>query len=442
MKISHALRLQPGDVVAFVGAGGKTGCIRRIMQEQADRSLVLAATATNLAKEESDLAPRHFIIDSTEAFNRAIASLDVVGGALFTGPQNEAGDKWTQLEQRYLSLLAKQVQGLGGFLLVEADGARRKLFKAPAEHEPVISPESTIVVPVVHIDVLGKALTGDVVHRPERVARLLGIEEGSPLRAVHIAELMRHEQGGLKNVPDNARVRVFINGVETPQRFDQARAIAMELEDKARITSVILGAVKNDDPVSEAWGKTGVVILGAGGSTRYGAPKLLERWKGKGILRQVVEKVLASGLGPAVVVLGADFENVSRDISDLPIEIIHNPNWEQGQSTSVITGLQAVEDRCEAIIFVLGDMPAVGPTILEDLVTAHRVTLESIVAPTSGGRLGNPVLFDKRTFIDLARVEGDQGGRVLFDSYPPHSIPANEGVLFDIDTPGDLDFDL
>ncbi len=126
-------------------------------------------------------------------------------------------------------------------------------------------------------------------------------------------------------------------------------------------------------------------------------------------------------------------------ISDLPVKIVHNPDWSAGQSTSLIIGLEAIKDSCEAVIFMLGDMPAVGLTTLEALVETHRKTLESVVAPLAGGRWGNPVLFDRRTFEALTRVEGDRGGRVLFDRYPPHPITADESVLMDIDRQEDLD---
>jgi molybdenum cofactor cytidylyltransferase len=441
VELYQALRLGAGDVVAFVGAGGKTGCMRRIMQERSQEALVLATTTTNLAKQEAAIAPEHFVILSAEDLEQAFSTLDKNGGALFTGPLNTIEDKWTSLADDLVSRLIGQAKASGGMLLVEADGARRKYLKAPAEHEPVIPSQTTVVVPVICIDVLEQPLTDDVVHRPERVARLLGIERGSLLRANHLAKLIRHEGGGLKNVPEQAQVRVFINGVEAQENLDQAQTIARELDCERRISSVVLGALTSDDPVCEVWGKTGVVILAAGGSSRFGSPKLNEKWRGEFILRQVVEMVLASGCEPMVVVLGADYEQLSGSISDLPVPILENPQWSDGQSTSLIAGLQAIKNRCDAIIFVLGDMPAIDQAVLSALVDAHRVTLESVIAPYAGGRWGNPVLFDRRTFRDLATLEGDRGGRALFEKYPPYAISGHKGVLLDIDTPDDLKMD-
>jgi molybdenum cofactor cytidylyltransferase len=413
--------------------------MRRIIRERSEKSLVLATTTTNLAKHEADIAPVHYVIHSSEDLDQALTDLPQEISALFTGPLNPTEEKWTSLPDDFVLRLVERVKVSGGILLIEADGARGKLLKVPAEHEPMIPPMATTVVPVLRIDVLDHPLTDDVVHRSERVAKLLGIEEGSPLCANDLAQLLSDEAGGMKNVPELAKVRVFINGVDTYDLLNEAQVVAGELESDSRISSVVLGSLNNDIPVVEVWGKTGIVVLAAGGSSRFGTPKLLESWRGEGILRHVVEMVLASGYGPAVVVLGAEFDQLSESISDQPIPFIENPQWSDGQSTSVITGLRAIEDRCEAVIFVLGDMPAVDQSNLNALVDAHRVTLESIIAPYARERWGNPVLFDCRTFSDLKNLEGDRGGRVLFDKYPPHSISSGTDVLFDIDSPDDLD---
>lgn len=436
MKLSHALRLQAGDVVAIVGAGGKTSCLRTLMHEAANRTVL--ATTTNLGRVEADVAPKHIVVESPASLTSILASLEDVSETLFTGPLNDSLDKWTGLGEASLKNLVAKSQLTGKVLVVEADGARRKLFKAPAEHEPALPGEATLVVPVVNIGIVGRALTSDVVHRPDRMATLIGLPEGTLLEPAHIAYFMRHEEGGLKNVPEIARVRVLINGIDSTEKLAFARAVARELLAEQRISSVLLASLGNEGPVQEVWGRIGVVILAAGGSTRFGRPKLVQKWQGQAILPQVVDKVLESGLEPVVVVLGAEHARVAEAIADMPVKTIHNPAWADGQSTSVIAGLGVIEGQCEAILFVLGDMPAITPGVLNDLVVAHRTTLASTIAPQAGGRLGNPVLFDRRTFSELACLEGDRGGRALFDRFPPHPVQTDEGVLFDIDTPEDL----
>ncbi|MGB9586326.1 MAG: nucleotidyltransferase family protein, partial [Anaerolineales bacterium] len=88
------------------------------------------------------------------------------------------------------------------------------------------------------------------------------------------------------------------------------------------------------------------------------------------------------------------------------------------------------------VIFVLADQPFVTPAVLRLLVDQHSHNLASIIGPLVEGKRGNPVLFDQRTFPDLQKLQGDIGGRALFDRYPPLWLPWHDArLLIDIDTP-------
>jgi molybdenum cofactor cytidylyltransferase len=137
-----------------------------------------------------------------------------------------------------------------------------------------------------------------------------------------------------------------------------------------------------------------------------------------------------------VVVVGAEAELVEEAVGRAA-QVVHNPEWGQGQSTSVKRGLAAVTGSVEAAIFLLADMPLVSADLVAGLVAEHRSTLAPIVAPRSRGRWGNPVLFDYATFADLAGVTGDQGGRALFGRYDVHPLESDDRSLRDIDEPGD-----
>ena len=117
---------------------------------------------------------------------------------------------------------------------------------------------------------------------------------------------------------------------------------------------------------------------------------------------------------------------------------IENPDWERGQSTSVKAGCSAIGGSVEGMVFLLSDMPLVGPDLVEALVSKHRRTLAPIIAPQFAGRRANPVLFDRALFSDLLSLEGDAGGRALFERYPVESIAWSEDVFLDVDTPEDL----
>jgi molybdenum cofactor cytidylyltransferase len=136
-------------------------------------------------------------------------------------------------------------------ILNEADGSRMRPFKAPAEHEPVIPPETTLAVPVVGADVFGQPLDAAHVHRAEIVAALTGAPLGAEVTPEIVARTLTHPHGGLKNVPDGARVKVLINKMDALADWAAARATAALLLKHPRIEAVLLAAVRSDDPVRE-----------------------------------------------------------------------------------------------------------------------------------------------------------------------------------------------
>jgi probable selenium-dependent hydroxylase accessory protein YqeC len=136
-------------------------------------------------------------------------------------------------------------------LLNEADGSRMRPFKAPAEHEPVIPVETTVVIPVVGADVFGKILDAEHVHRAELVSALSGAPLGKPVTPEIVSRVLAHPSGGRKNVPAGARVVALINKVETRADREPARETAERLLREPAIESVVLASVRGDEPVLE-----------------------------------------------------------------------------------------------------------------------------------------------------------------------------------------------
>jgi probable selenium-dependent hydroxylase accessory protein YqeC len=89
--------------------------------------------------------------------------------------------------------------------VVEADGAHMMAIKAPADHEPLIPSASTTVIVVASLAAIGHAIS-EVAHRPERVAGLIGAQPGDLLTLEGAAAVLLHPHGGLKGIPDTARV--------------------------------------------------------------------------------------------------------------------------------------------------------------------------------------------------------------------------------------------
>jgi len=177
------------------------------------------------------------------------------------------------------------------------------------------------------------------------------------------------------------------------------------------------------------------IILAAGASQRMGQPKPLLLWRGEPFICHVARTALDAGLAPVVIVTGARAEEVRAALADLPVEIVYNPNWAEGQSTSVRTGLQALPPETDAAIFLLADQPRIPVELVRALVARHAQTQPPIVAPMIEGKRGNPVLFDRSTFPDLMSLQGDAGGRLIFSRYPAAYVPWHDpSLLLDVDT--------
>lgn len=434
MLLREALRIEPGQAVAFTGAGGKTAAIRRLAGEL---TRVLVITTTKLGRGQTDLAQHHLINPSLDELARIPQLLAQSGTVLVTGPLSEAEGKWTAPGRTVLEALAGIATQTGAPLLIEADGARGRSLKAPAEHEPVVPDFTNKVVPMAGLDALGQPIGSPAVHRPERVAEVLGLDSSDTLGPEEIASLLSSPHGGLQGVPAGAEVRILLNKVD-PSRLAAGREIAGRLLENPGIQAVVLGALEAEDPVTETHGRVAGIVLAAGGSSRLGQPKQLVKFRGRPLVWHAVRVGIAAGLSPLVVVVGAAREQIRRALAGEAVRLIDNPDWETGQSSSVLVGLAPVEADIEAAIFLLADMPLMDVELVRQIVSTHQRSLAPLVAPRVAGRRANPVLFDRVTFPDLQRLTGDQGGRSLFDRYEPAWVEWGESAMLDLDTPDDL----
>ena len=169
-----------------------------------------------------------------------------------------------------------------------------------------------------------------------------------------------------------------------------------------------------------------------------GPNKLLAEVGGKPLVRIAVEEALASRAEPVIVVTGHQRERVEQALAGLKVRFVHNPDFADGLSTSLKAGIAAVPADADGAIVCLGDMPQVRAALLDRLIAAFdppRAAL--IVVPMIDGKRGNPVLWSRRFFPELAALEGDVGARHLIGTYGEAltEVPADAAALIDIDTP-------
>jgi molybdenum cofactor cytidylyltransferase len=187
--------------------------------------------------------------------------------------------------------------------------------------------------------------------------------------------------------------------------------------------------------LNQTTGSTAGIILAAGSSSRLGTPKQLLLWQGQPLVKIVSQKLLATGIQPIIVVVGAKSNAVKKALEDLDITTVENLYWKEGISTSIRAGIAALPDNIQAAIFATSDQPFVPESLIRKLIDAYGQTGAEIICPECKGELRNPVLFDKNLFAELAQLEGDTGGKALFDHHKVSRVEwQNEEDFRDIDT--------
>jgi molybdenum cofactor cytidylyltransferase len=183
------------------------------------------------------------------------------------------------------------------------------------------------------------------------------------------------------------------------------------------------------------------LILAAGASTRMGRPKQTLPFRGSTLLRRVAEQAVASTASRVFAVLGANAAVVAPALHDLPVELIWNPDWAEGQAASVRTGVRYLLERAPetaAVLFLLSDQPFVSAMTIDLLIATHRRTGARIVANEQDGRLGVPALFSSPFFDELIRLQGDAGARHLLRAHAGEAVGLFlPGAELDVDTPAD-----
>lgn len=182
------------------------------------------------------------------------------------------------------------------------------------------------------------------------------------------------------------------------------------------------------------------VVLAAGRSSRLGRPKQLLPLDGEPLLAHVLRNAASSALDEVVLVLGHEAAAVGATVGAWGQRVVVNDDHAAGQSTSVRAGLAAVDGGAEAVLFLLGDQPGVTPAVIDALIAAFRASEAPVVIPAYGGRRGNPVLFGRELFPELARVGGDEGARGVVRAHKAVAlvVPVGDGPPpRDVDTEED-----
>lgn len=183
--------------------------------------------------------------------------------------------------------------------------------------------------------------------------------------------------------------------------------------------------------------KCATLILAAGASSRMGKPKQLLQIGNASMLYRVIKNAVNSTTADVFVVLGAEADSIKDDICDLPIEIIFNPNYKNGLSSSIAKGIKRLY-KYDAVLILLADQLMISGSYLNKMVSELKNHPNTIIVSDYNGVKGVPALFPKRYYTNLLKLKGDKGAKQFLNS----DIVATRTIissvnLLDVDTPED-----
>lgn len=187
---------------------------------------------------------------------------------------------------------------------------------------------------------------------------------------------------------------------------------------------------------------TGLVILAAGASTRLGRPKQLLEYRGQPLLQHLIDLADQTICNPSLVILGSGAEEIKERIDSKSLEVIENPEWEEGIASSIRFGLSYLGEKnpdVKHVLFLLSDQPYLTIDVINELLKLKGAN-KSITACEYNDQVGVPAIFSHHFFEDLMRLEGDSGAKkIILQNMDYVSMVPFVGGEMDIDTEEDYE---
>jgi probable selenium-dependent hydroxylase accessory protein YqeC len=251
ISLKEAFSIQPSEIISLVGAGGKTTLMSILAKDLEEANTIVVSTTTTkifnwqvsgnmLIVEKDEGKLMDFLKEALQTERHiTLASERIITEGKLKGISPDVVVRIAEL---------KQID----YVIIEADGAARKPLKAPNATEPIIPPNTTLVIAVVGIDSLGLKLNSGNVFRPEIISRLTGLPLGGVISIDTVANLIIHKDGITKGSPQNARIIPIINKMDITENSAEAEALAnLVLETRhPQIEQVVLGQLQSLEPIS------------------------------------------------------------------------------------------------------------------------------------------------------------------------------------------------
>ena len=201
------------ELISLVGAGGKTSLMFALAGELAlAGQRVLITTTTHIFRPPGEV----ILEPDPSALEERLSGRPIPGEAIvLAGEENPSagGPKLAGLGEEAVDDL--WMADVAEYILVEADGAKKRPIKAPRPHEPVVPRQTTVIIGVIGLSALGREADQETVFGFEEFKAITGIEPGTPIRPEHAASLITLPQGLFKSAPPEAMRVVLLNQAES-----------------------------------------------------------------------------------------------------------------------------------------------------------------------------------------------------------------------------------
>ncbi|MDA3939367.1 MAG: selenium cofactor biosynthesis protein YqeC [Spirochaetia bacterium] len=248
MNLINALNIQFSKplTIAFVGAGGKSTTMYRLELEFAKiQKSVLVTTTTMIFHPKIKARPHNTFYTGSvnlllENISPSQGTITVAGSEIISEGKKIKGFSLLEIQQI-------QDSGYFDIILVEADGARGKPIKAPAEYEPVIPIDTDIVAGIIGMDCIDTIINDQNVHRPETFTKITGSSMGEIIGTKVLNNLIKSPAGIFKGTSLKSRKIVIFNKSDTAYRITKAKEIVENISESLNIERVLITSMTGND---------------------------------------------------------------------------------------------------------------------------------------------------------------------------------------------------
>ena len=187
--------------------------------------------------------------------------------------------------------------------------------------------------------------------------------------------------------------------------------------------------------------RLGILILAAGEARRFGACKQLAEFQNKPLLQHVLEAAFRLPHKRLVIITGKYDQEIKTAATNGffgGAELIYNPDWPEGMSSSIRLGCQLLASDCDQILVLLSDQVLISTDELHALVDGTDLT--ELACAGFSGTVGPPALFGRAFYPELLSLDAENGAKQILTNPENHvRIVPMASAGWDIDTPEDLE---